>query len=402
MHARQVLQKCLSPALGAMHALRRHVLMKAIDALVVGRRLTLIEMARSWPDAERVRAPLKALDRLLSNAHVHTEREQIYAGMARWLVRGAHPVIVIDWSDLKRDGSWFLLRAAIPVGGRTLPILDMVFPAGMQGTPKAEKHFLQRLKAILPPGAKPILVTDAGFRVPWFRAVANMGWLWLGRLRHRTQVKPVDVANTPDQWLPCKVLYALASSTPRDLGLMDVAHSQAWPCRMVTVAKPAKGRKDLNQMGERARSSSSRKNARRECEPWLLVASPKLEDLSARQLVALYARRMQIELSFRDLKSHRYGNAFEDSLTRKGKRIEVLLLLHAMAAFATWLVGLACDATGIGHWLAARRSTRRLYSIMRLGREALLRGWSCGSLKQILDRLRKPDAALLDQLGIPA
>jgi len=86
----------------------------------------------------------------------------------------------------------------------------------------------------------------------------------------------------------------------------------------------------------------------------------------------------------------------------KGKRIEILLLIHAMAAFATWLVGLACEAAGSAHWLAARRSARRLYSIMRLGREALVRRWPCGSLAQILDRLRNPDAALLDQLGIPA
>lgn len=59
---------------------------------------------------------------------------------------------------------------------------------------------------------------------------------------------------------------------------------------------------------------------------------------------------MQIELSFRDLKSHRYGHAFEDSLTRKGKRIEVLLLLHTMAAFASWLVGMACETAGIDLW----------------------------------------------------
>ncbi|WP_234001981.1 hypothetical protein [Xanthomonas campestris] len=28
---------------------------------------------------------------------------------------------------------------------------------------------------------------------------------------------------------------------------------------------------------------------------------------------------MQIELAFRDLKSHRYGQALEDSLTRRGR-----------------------------------------------------------------------------------
>ena len=105
MHARQLLEKCLDPVLGGMHAQRRDVLMKAVDALVAGRRLTLIYVARSWPGAMHVRAPLKALDRLLSNGHPHAEREQICAGMIRWLARSAHPVIVIDWSDLKRDGS---------------------------------------------------------------------------------------------------------------------------------------------------------------------------------------------------------------------------------------------------------------------------------------------------------
>jgi hypothetical protein len=55
---------------------------------------------------------------------------------------------------------------------------------------------------------------------------------------------------------------------------------------------------------------------------------------------------MQIELSFRDLKSHRYGQAFEDSLTRKGPRIEVVAAERA-GRVATWLVGMACEASGI-------------------------------------------------------
>jgi hypothetical protein len=176
MRASEVLQKRLGESLNMMHVLRSRVLQRAVEALVHGRRLTLMDLARSWPDAERVRAPLKALDRLLGNAHLHAERECIYASMARWLVRSKQPVIVIDWSDLKADGSWHLLRAAIPVGDRTLPILDMVFPAGQQGSPQAEKRFLQRLAHVLPSDVRPILVTDAGFRSPWFHAVDAMGW----------------------------------------------------------------------------------------------------------------------------------------------------------------------------------------------------------------------------------
>ena len=401
MRASEVLQKCLSDALNTMHALRSRVLLHAVEATIEGRRLTLMDLARSWPGAERVRAPLKALDRLLGNRHLHTERMHLYAAMTRWLVRCKHPVIVIDWSDLKRDRSWHVLRAAIPVGGRTLPILDMVFPGGKQGSPKAEKQFLKRLADILPTEACPILVTDAGFRTPWFQAVEAMGWRWLGRLRNTTYLKPSDVPDKPCQWVSCKAMYELATSSARDFGLMDVVRSAPLTARVVLHAKPPKGRKHCNQQGVPARNSYSRQHAQREREPWWLMASPQIK-LAAHQLVTLYARRMQIELSFRDLKSHRYGQAFEDSLTRKGERIEILLLLSALAGFTTWLVGMACEAQGIDRWLTPFRSTRRLYSVMRLGREALVRRWLGVPLGKLIQYLRKPSPSLLDQLGLPA
>jgi hypothetical protein len=402
MHATKVLQKCLGDALQPMHALRRRVLLRAVEALIHGRRLTLIDVARAWPGAERIRAPLKALDRLLGNRHLPAEREHMHASMARWLLRDRHPVIVLDWCNLKADQRWHLLRAAVPVGGRTLTILDMVFPHGQQGSPAAEKHFLKRLATLIPEDVQPILVTDAGFRAPWFRAVEAMGWYWLGRLRHRTLVKPVEVVDAPGAWVPCRALYELAVAAPRDLGLMDMVRAKPWRCRMVVHAKPPKGRKQRNRQGAPSRTKKSKQNASREREPWLLVASPALSHLSARQMVALYARRMQIELSFRDLKSHRYGHAFEDSLTRKGNRIEVLLLLHTMAAFASWLVGMACETAGIDQWLAPFRSKRRLYSIMRLGREALVRRWSNVRLDELMEQIRKPSIALLDQMAVTA
>jgi hypothetical protein len=83
MRATEVLQKCLRGALGSMYALRSRVLLRAIEAMIHGSRLTLIDLARSWPGAERVRAPLKALDRLLGNRHLHREREGIYKTMTR-------------------------------------------------------------------------------------------------------------------------------------------------------------------------------------------------------------------------------------------------------------------------------------------------------------------------------
>lgn len=399
MRASRVLQKCLHDCLSGMHAMRSRVLLHAVEALVAGRRLTLMDVARSWPGAERVRAPLKAFDRLLSNRHLHAEREAIYGGMARWLLRSKHPVIVIDWSDLKADKAWCLLRAAVPIGGRTLPVLDMVFPGTQAGSPTAEKCFLRRLKQIVPDTSRPILVTDAGFRAPWFRAVEALGWYWLGRLRHRTLVKPVDVHDA-SAWVPSRDLYALAGNVPRDMGIMDTVQTTPWPCRVVLHRKVAKGRKHRNLKGMAVRSTQSRKSAAREREPWLLVASPSLE-LPAHHLVTLYARRMQIELSFRDLKSHRYGQGFEDSLTRTGNRLEILLMVNALAAFACWLAGLASEATGDARWLLPANVTRRLYSVLRIGREALVRSWPMERTSRWLARLNVLPASVLDQMVVP-
>lgn len=388
MRATTVLQRCLVPALDRMHALRRQTLLLAVEALLAGRRLVLIDLARSWPGAERIRAPLKRLDRLLGNGRLHAERERLYGGMVRWLVRSPEPVIVVDWCRLKADGRWHLLRAAVPVGGRTLTLFEMVFPQRLLASPKAEARFLRRLKALLPPDSRPILVTDAGFRAPWCRTVDALGWRWVTRLRNRIHVKPTAIADMPDQWVPCRRLYPLvAEAHARDLGLFEVVRSHPIHARLVLYANAPQGRHDVTHKGKQRRSKASRQCARREAEPWLLAVSPRLHDVSVPQIVALYRRRMQIELGFRDLKSHRYGQAFEDSLTRSAERIEILLLLHALAMFVAWLAGMAAEAEHCQQRLNPYASKRRLYSLIRLGWEALTRRW-----------LLHPDRAMFDVL----
>jgi hypothetical protein len=82
--------------------------------------------------------------------------------------------------------------------------------------------------------------------------------------------------------------------------------------------------------------------------------------------------------------------------------VQILLLVNALAAFASWLAGLLCEAAGIAHWLAPRRSARRLYSVLRLGREALVRSWLTDHLSQWLDRLKTLPPATLDQMRVPS
>lgn len=78
MHACAVLQRILHPVIARLDARNARNLFLAVEALIRGRRLTLMELARHWPGAERVRAPLKRLDRLLGNGAMQAARTDIY------------------------------------------------------------------------------------------------------------------------------------------------------------------------------------------------------------------------------------------------------------------------------------------------------------------------------------
>ncbi len=343
-----------------------------------------------------MRAPLKRLDRLLGNRHLAQEAERFYAAMARWLIRGARPIIVVDWSDLKADGSLHLLRAGIPVGGRTLTVLEAIHPEREKNSPRVERAFLHRLKALLPPGVTPIIVTDAGFRAPWFREVRKLGWDYVGRVRHRAQV-PLAVGGA---WIANRALHSRARTQPRRFRAAHIVRNAPWLCDLVLVRSRRRGRQSLTRRGQRARSRKNLKAAQSAREPWLLATS--LTGLSSQQIVAIYAKRMQIEEGFRDLKCDRYGCAFCYSLTRGAERLAVLLLLHALATFVAWLSALASDAqTAIRHGGIVGSRARRHYSRLRLGWEALRQRWAPLSHRNLWRAFTHPPQWALQELEIP-
>jgi len=86
----------------------------------------------------------------------------------------------------------------------------------------------------------------------------------------------------------------------------------------------------------------------------------------------LYKLRMQIEESFRDLKGHRWGLGLEYSRSRSTERLEVLLLIGALAALVLWLTGLAAQFKGWArHFQANTVTDRTVLSMGFLGKEVL-------------------------------
>jgi hypothetical protein len=382
-----ILHKSLSKAFAKMHRARVNVLLGAVSAFILGRRLVLMDMARSWPDVERVRGPLKKLDRLLGNQHLQAEKQFIYGAMAQWLLNCARPIIVVDWSDLQGHGLKFLLRAGVPVNGQTMTILEEVYEEQDKQKPRVEREFLRRLRALLPTGVKPIIVTDAGFKRPWFRAVRKLGWDYLGRVRNERNALYLGVATAA---MCVRELYERATSTAQRFEYAGLGQEETLRCDLVLYKQPKCDRVRTTHRGRRSQSIRSKRAEKSAREPWLLATSLSRDEFTAKQIVKLYAKRMQIEKSFRDLKCVQYGCAFDQSLTRSCARLGVLLLIHAMAAFVAWLTGLTLDERAAidkhGGIYAAR--ARRHYSLLRLGWEALRRGDRTILISALYDTLR--------------
>jgi hypothetical protein len=369
MHASAILQKCFADVFRAMHAARVEVLGRAVQALISARRLVLMDLARAWPGAERVRAPLKRLDRLLSNPHLHRERLWLYRALAHRAIQTTSPLIVVDWSVLKPDESWHLLRAAIAVGGRTLTLYEEVHCGHTQQSPAVHRAFLGGLQRVLPAQCRPIIVTDAGFRCPWFREVEALGWHWVGRVRNRVYLK---LPEAPHWQLSASLLHSRARYTA--FHTIQLVRTQPLQCQLLRYRQAPQGRKHRTRRGQVSRHWESREAARSQREPWLIAYSNSLQQQPLRHIVNLYRARMQIEQSFRDLKCERYGCAFNHSLTRKRARLQILLLLHALASFVAWLQGLWITRQAhTAHCVVHPSSTRTHYSTVRLGWESLRR-----------------------------
>ena len=364
MHALNIVQQLIRSCCPQIHCARLAVILSAVGAAVRARRLTLTELGRALFGAARPKHNIKRIDRLLGNRHLGAERFDLYQALARRVVGALRePLIVIDWSDLTPDRRWQLLRAAMPIGGRCLTLYEEVHPLTRFGNPRVHRAFLDKLKALLPAEVKPILITDAGFRAPWFKAVNRLGWHWIARIRSRTYLRPQGLAT----WIGCKKLFPQAHARPQALGAYEVVRSNPVTCHLYLIKRPKKHRIHKSVFGHRLRRKQSVKQARAQREPWLLAAAPSLSHLNAAQIIDRYATRMQIEEAFRDLKCARYGLGFELNLSRSRERLAVLLLIALLSFFVLWLIGQQALARGLQfHYQSNTRRTRPVLSLFNL------------------------------------
>lgn len=357
MRADGIVRQVLSDVQSEIHRARFGAVSAAVSALIQGGQIGLAALGRAIGPSSHKHG-IKRIDRLLGNRALVAELELIYAAIARYVLRSVkRPVILLDWTESGED--MYSLTAAVPLQGRAIAIYSVTVPRSQYTARRIENAFLERLRTFLPSSSRPILVGDAGFRAPWMRHVQEMGWDFVVRVRGRTLVQRVG----GESWRHWKQLTTPTRGKPRSLGAFRIVRQMNVEVQLVVVDQRAP------KSAEKRRNARARRAARGNREAWLLATSLSH---SAKQVVAIYKTRMQIELTFRDMKSHRFGWGFEDARCRSTTRVAVQLMLVAVASLVVMLVGIAAEAAGLQKQFQANTiRKRRVLSLVALGRAVI-------------------------------
>jgi hypothetical protein len=355
MRAEEILQRRFEGELRAIHLSRVRLMFTAVHTLLRSGKLSLTSLGRAIAGATAPKHGIKRIDRLLGNRHVHRERIDFYRALARGLVQpGSRPLVIVDWTAVTPQ-LWALV-AAVPYEGRALIIYAETHGISSYMKPHVNRTFLDSVKAVLP-RCTPIIVTDAGFRTPWMKLVLSYGWDYICRVRGRNLIR----SDRHEAWSDVERLWKMTGARACELGSYEVARTTQFRTRIVGIRKKPKYQR---RPAKRDYGPERQKRASR--EPWILATS-----LCARpaKVVAMYSLRMQIEETFRDTKSDRFGISLSHARTRSTARADVLLLLAAFAHVLYILLGLAAESAGLQRRYQANTTRRRrVLSLAMLGR----------------------------------
>jgi hypothetical protein len=357
VRALQVLHDELRESTRFMHAARWSALWRTVLGLISGKKLWLTALGRALPGDARRKHAIKAVDRLLGNPVLYCERRRIYAALADLLIRPRRYVpVLIDTVEIRHRMVGFV--ASVPHQGRAIPIWATTITA-LRANEAHCRRFLMGLQEVLPPTCRPILVTDGGFERTWFQQVEALGWDYVGRVRG--QVKVEHRGRT----LSCPDLHRMAGRRAKNLPGVRFPVTCPHSRRLVLSKLPVCRHRQTKTRTGPGRDSNYlhyRKNA---YEPLVLATSLTSK---ADAVVAVYQIRMQIEQTFRDLKNHRWGWSLRHCGSRRAGRLDILLLIGALATFVQQLVGIAAEQAGAHRQHQANTVTkRRVLSYFFLG-----------------------------------
>ncbi|QOL24574.1 IS4 family transposase [Thalassotalea sp. LPB0316] len=350
-----------------IHAKRRMAIKSCVDSLLLDSFATVTSIGRGIDSCAYEKHSIKRADRLLSNAHLYRERVDIYREMTSLHISPySRPLIQVDWSDLDNRKRNFLIRASVALDGRSITVYEEVHGMATKEKPATHKAFLISLAQVLPACCRPVIVTDGGFKVPWFKQILKLGWDFIGRIRGNNYYNC-----TGNQWLHISKLHEIATPTPKYF-IGHITKTNPLAVNVVVYKSKSKGRKSLNNEGLPRKSKLAKQHAKSGREPWVLATSLITSSNTAKRIVELYKTRMQEEEAFRDVKSERYGFSLNLHLSYKTHRLNNLLLLTTIAHWLSIIVGVCGEISRVARRYQANTTrNKRVLSLSFLGRRLI-------------------------------
>ncbi|AKH64060.1 MULTISPECIES: IS4 family transposase [Photorhabdus] len=367
MPARKVCHNFFKDALAPFHKYRQNALIDATMALINGASLTLTSIGRFLPGQAQVKNKIKRVDRLLGNTALHNDIPAIFNNITAMITRQLPLcVIAVDWSGYPSQ-EYHVLRASLLCDGRAMPLLSWVVSSEKQNNTLIQNQFLDSLAKAVSSDARVIIVTDAGFKSPWFRHITSLGWDFIGRIRNNVQF---HLADSPEIWL--KISDCPGTITPKYMGAGTLVKEKKNRINghFYTYKKLPKGRKSKRSKGRPMYTKTDNEYRQSAKEAWLIFSS--IDDLKPREIIKLYSRRMQIEQNFRDEKSERFGFGLRASHSRSAGRMRVLSLLATLSTIVLWLIGYHVENKGLHlRYQANSIKSRRVISYLTLAENVL-------------------------------
>lgn len=351
-----------------IHKTRIKSLLPIIQAIIVSKQLRLTQLGRSLDTSGKERSGIRRVDRLLANCYYQEKAIDMYKATTQTVVGNqGRPIILVDWTGLPNsqnttdNGEYCALRASLISEGRSITLYEEAHSKKKENNDEVHQVFLKKLKSILPQGCRPYVVTDAGFKNPWFRAVLALEWDYIGRVRGKVTY------NIGNGFEPIKNLHKKASDTPKSLGSLLLAQENSLKTNCYLYKHKLKGRKKFTKTGAIDKSNVSKKASSGYREPWVLVSS--LSGFTAvSRVIKTYKFRMTIEGSFRDAKSTEFGFSLNENKTIKSVRYMVWLMISTLAYLIAWIIGFAAEKAGLHYDFQANTYRhRRVLSFFYLG-----------------------------------
>lgn len=362
MHVESILPELLR---GVIHKKRIESLCSIVKGVICHKTLKLSELGRNLA-GKKERTGIRIVCRVLANVFYQKHSSTIYSCIIKRVVgENKSPDILVDWSAIPnskrstKEEEYQVLRASYAAAGRSVTLYEEVHPRSKLNNRSVHKNFLKNLNGLLPEACKPCIITDAGFKNPWFKAVLDLGWNYIGRVRGDVHF------DDGGGFKPTTSLHAKASSKARHLGEFILAKGNALKTNFYLYTHKIKGRKKLNRNGTYAKDKDSLTHARGYREPLVIVSSLQKQ---ASTIIKKYQSRMTIEESLRDTKSRTYGFNLNDNKTQKAQRYIVWLFIAALAALVAWIVGYLAEKAKLHYdFQANSNKDTRVLSFVFLG-----------------------------------